>query len=215
MLMELPEHFRYGGRECIEDGILKIPATSSWREVVCKLTIHLKGKQCYYCKKCLKENAITMDHLYPQDLGGPLLTNNLAPSCKACNTSKSNMTEKEFRHWRKAKEANRKFIFQKWQLQVENYKKKNGYFMPREWVRLRKVGTILVPFRQNEKYLGKRYDKISYFYKKYGHLPYPIIVDRNNYLLDGFLVLMFASNNNIANIPTIKLDNVEVMWNTR
>ncbi len=215
MLMELPEHFRYGGRECIEDGILKIPSTLSWRDVICQLTLSLKGKKCWYCKQPLKKDEVTMDHLYPQDLGGPLITNNLAPSCQNCNCSKSNMTEKEFRHWRKATRENKKIIAQKWKEKVEDYKKKTGYFMPREWIRIRKIGTILVPFRQDESYKGKRYNKISSFYRQYGHLPYPIIVDKNNFLLDGFLILMFASNNNIANIPTIKLDNVEVMWNTR
>ena len=73
-----------------------------------------------------------MDHLYPQDLGGPTIPNNLAPTCSDCNSEKGNLTEKQY---------------------------------------------------------------------------------RNNYLLDGFLVLIFAKNNNLLRVPTIVLENVEVVFN--
>jgi len=64
-----------------------------------------------------------------------------------------------------------------------------------------------------ENYISKKYSKIETFYNAYQHLPYPIVVDRNNYLIDGFLVLMFAKNNNITRVPTIVLENVEVVFN--
>ena len=87
------------------------------------------------------------------------------------------------------------------------------YSIPEEWITSKKIDTILVTFLIGESYTGKRYSKIEKFYNEYGHLPYPIVVDRNNFLLDGFLVLIFAKNNNISNIPTIVLENVEIMFN--
>ena len=55
---------------------------------------------------------------------------------------------------------------------------------------------------------GKRYNFISEFYEKYNHLPRPIVKSANNRLLDGFLVLLFAKENQIEQIPCIKIENV-------
>ena len=50
-----------------------------------------------------------------------------------------------------------------------------------------------------------------YFYKKYQKLPRPIIVDKNNKLLDGYNIIVFANDFNIKKIPVIKLENVELV----
>jgi len=70
MIIELPEKLIYGNQIEIVDGILKIPPGLSWREFMYKLTIAKKGRECWYCGKKLRKEEITMDHLYPQDLGG-------------------------------------------------------------------------------------------------------------------------------------------------
>lgn len=212
MIIELPAKFNYGNQAKIEDGILKIPSGVSWREFMYRLTTASKGKVCWYCGKKLKKEEITMDHLYPQDLGGPTITNNLVPACSMCNNKKGNLTEQQYRNLLSAPEKKRKEIKSKFIARNEEKKVKKGYYLPKEWITTKKIDAILVTWLMSESYTGKRYSKIETFYKQYGHLPYPIIVDRNNYLLDGFLVLIFAKNNGISKIPTIVLENVEIVF---
>lgn len=213
MIIELPERFNYGNQAKVVDGILKIPSGVSWREFMYRLTMAKKGKECWYCGKKLRKEDVTMDHLYPQDLGGPTISNNLAPTCSECNNRKGNLTEAQYRNLLKAPEKKRKEIKSRFLSRNEQKKAKKGYFLPKEWITTRKIDNILVTWLMNETYTGKRYSKIETFYREYGHVPYPIIVDRNNYLLDGFLVLIFAKNHNISRIPTIVLENVEVVFN--
>lgn len=211
MIIELPEKFYYGNQAKIVDGVLKIPSGVSWREFMYRLTVASKGRNCWYCGKKLKKEDITMDHLYPQDLGGPTIPNNLAPACGECNNKKGNLTEKQYRNLIGAPENKRKEINSRFIARNEQHKVKKGYFLPKEWITTRKIDSILVTWLMNETYTGKKYAKIETFYRQYGRIPYPIVVDRNNYLLDGFLVLIFAKNNNIASIPTIVLENVEIV----
>jgi len=213
MIVELPQKFNYGNQARIEDGILKIPAGVGMREFMCRLTMATKGKRCWYCGKLLKKEQITMDHLYPQDLGGPTIPNNLAPTCVECNNDKSNLTEKQYRMLRKCTGHKKGQTRERFLAENEERKYKKGYFLPREWVRIRQTRKILVPWHMNEEYKGKKYNKIETFYQHYGMLPYPIVVDRNNYLLDGFLILMFAKNHNISKVPTVILENIEVVVN--
>lgn len=213
MIIELPEKFSYGNQARIEDGILKIPSGVSWREFIYKLTIAAKGKKCWYCGKPLKKEEITLDHLYPQDLGGPTVPNNLAPTCSDCNNRKGNLTEKQYRQILQAPEEKRKIIKSRMVKSNEYYKEKHGYYLPKEWITSQTIENVLVTMIMSESYYGRKYGKIETFYMQYEHLPYPIVVDRNNYLLDGFLVLIYAKNNSISKIPTIVLENVEVVFN--
>ena len=213
MIIELPKNFNYGYRAKLVNGILKIPAGIGVREFMYRLTLADKGKKCWYCGKQLKKDEVTMDHLYPQDLGGPTITNNLAPSCSDCNSDKSNLTEQQYRRLRNCSGKKKRELRESFIAQNEQRKIKTGYFLPKEWVRKKKITSVLVPWYMNEDYKVKRYEKIETFYKQYGKLPYPIVVDRNNYLLDGFLILMFAKNHSISQVPTIILENVEVVVN--
>lgn len=215
MIIDLPKNadfYRSGGQIKIEDGILKIGHLVSWREFIYKLTISTKGKRCWYCKKKLRKKDITMDHLYPQDLGGPTIPNNLAPTCAWCNSDKSNLTEMQYKQLRKANEKERSKIRHRMVRNNEKRKMKDGYFLPKKWITKRSIDRVLVTMFMKEDYKGKRYKKIEHFYEQYKKLPYPVIVDRNNYLLDGFLVLMFAKNHGINEVPTIVLENVEVVF---
>ena len=213
MIIELPKKFNYGYRAKLVDGILKIPSGLIVREFMHRLTLAKKGKKCWYCGKELKKEDVTMDHLYPQDLGGPTITNNLAPSCSKCNNEKSNLTELQYKMLRECPEEERRALREAFMAQNEQRKIEYGFYLPSEWVCKKKITNILVPWYMDEDYKIKKYEKIEAFYKQYEKLPYPIVVDRNNYLLDGFLILIFAKNNNILQVPTIILENVEVVVN--
>jgi len=58
-------------------------------------TILRDGNVCLYCKKELKYNEITLDHIVPKSLGGREI-NNLAVSCLDCNRLKGSLLLTEF-----------------------------------------------------------------------------------------------------------------------
>lgn len=43
---------------------------------------------CYYCRRGVGADALTMDHLVPLGRGGRSVRGNVVPACKACNTRK-------------------------------------------------------------------------------------------------------------------------------
>ena len=213
MIIELPENYSYHEQVKIQNDILQFTPNVGWRELACDIAIAIKGKRCWYCGKILDDREITRDHLYPQSLGGLTIPENIAPSCRRCNNYKSNLTEQQYRHILAAPVDERRSIRRKFLVCNEAKKEKKGYVLPKDWITHKRITNILVTFDTDQKYPFRKYGKIEKFYREYKHLPYPIVVDKNNFLLDGFLVLMFAKNNNISSVPAIELENVEVVFN--
>ena len=83
--------------------------------------------------------------------------------------------------------------------------------LPSDWISKKKIQEIIVRFDFSKEYKRAQYRKVEKFYKEYKHLPKPIIVDKQGFLLDGFISLMFAKDNNLRNLPVIVLENVEVV----
>lgn len=222
MIMDLPENYEYwsksGKREAyIEDGILKLETPEIYKRVVYQLTYLLNGGKhlCLYCHKEITFNKVTLDHMYPQFMGGPTITNNLLPSCLTCNNEKSNLTKSEYmeflwlkhRDCRKAKEYQLMVDYNK-----EALRKAHQYEMPQSWISKKEITKIYAIFSFGEPNKeSKKYQKVRDFYKNYGYFQKPIIVDINGFLLDGFYTVLYAKNNNIRIIPVIQLENVEVI----
>ena len=93
-----------------------------------ELTIAIKGKTCWYCGRKLLNSDITIDHLYPQDLGGPYITNNLAPTCSECNGRKGNLTERQYRNWLAAPSKQKGEIKKRFLASNMRQKRKKGYY---------------------------------------------------------------------------------------
>lgn len=90
----------------------------------------------------------------------------------------------------------------------EKYRYEKGFYLPDNWYEYTS-DRIYAEILLTEEYKhGKRYNFIREFYTKYGHLPRPVVKSANNRLLDGFLVLLFAKENQIEQIPCMKLQNV-------
>ena len=87
---------------------------------------------------------------------------------------------------------------------------KKGTCIPACWTSIDFRSRIYADFDLDTSYKGKKYSRIKSFYKKYHHLPRPIIISSNNILLDGYLILMFAKNKGIKKVPIIVLENVIV-----
>lgn len=217
MIIKLPKEFQMESISCkkgvyIEDGILKIKRDMSFRKVMTEITYKNKGKKrCCYCKKIVPEGEMTMDHMYPQEFGGPTIPENMLPCCQKCNGEKANKNTKQYKAFLKAQKEHKIETIKK-QIEIEQqYIRKSGEFgIPKEWITEKEVSNIIVIVNLEEDYRKNSYHKIAKYYQIYNHFQKPIIIDRNGFLLDGFLILMYAKNNGLKSIPVIQLDNVEV-----
>lgn len=220
MTIDLPKKFRYqnSAKDYAEvvNGklILHNNALSSFKKIMKIISLHIHGDEtCYYCGCTLRPRKITMDHLYPQDLGGPTISNNLAPTCKKCNNEKTNLTEEQYNYiLRKPKEKVRSVLRKELINAQYRLRKLHKYSVPDDWIEFHSTSAFLVRVEIGKKFKSKRYEKIKNFYMEYGYLPKPVVVDCNYVLLDGFTTLMFAKEEDIRTIPIIKLENVEVRF---
>lgn len=218
MNIDLPKSFTMydeRGREklaWIENGTLKLKVEASFRKVMYELTYELKGRNvCVYCGEPFLDKDMTLDHMIPQERGGPTITNNLVPSCKECNSKKSNMTAEQYIKYKNLSGTEKKKYFENFKRYV-NYMKRNELLeLPEEWLSKKKVKEIIARFDFSQEYKKSQYRKVERFYNEYGHLPKPILVDKKGFLLDGFISLMFAKDNNLRKLSVMVLENVEVI----
>ena len=212
MIIELPQRFRIAGKTNkdyakVIDGVLHIYGVISFRKVMYELTFALKGKRkFYYCGAKVKKKNITLDHIYPQDIGGPTIPDNLLPSCKECNCQKTNMTRDQFCIYKSLDKAKRQ-AYRQLIMQKQEQARLNG-ILEIPWIEYLNSHIFIARITTDKKYIGKKYEKQRAYLQKYGSLPKPIIVDKNGFILDGFLTVMLAKENNIMTIPTIILENV-------
>ena len=196
----------------VEDGILKLKVDASFRKAMYELTYELKGRNvCEYCGKTFLDEDMTLDHMIPQERGGPTITNNLVPSCRECNSKKSNMTAEQYIKYKNLSGTEKKKYFESFKEYVKCMKKNDLLELPDDWISKKEVSEILVRFDFSQEYKKSQYRKVEKFYNEYGHLPKPILVDKKGFLLDGFISLMFAKDNNLRNLSVMVLENVEVI----
>lgn len=55
------------------------------------------NKECYFCKKPLELNQMTLDHYLPKSKKGTMDVFNLVTCCKKCNKSKSNRIPENYK----------------------------------------------------------------------------------------------------------------------
>lgn len=218
MIIDLSEKFTMydeQGRNKLawaEDGILKLRVEASFRKAMYELTYELKGRNvCEYCGKTFLDEDMTLDHMIPQERGGPTITNNLVPSCRECNSKKSNMTAEQYIKYKNLSGTEKKKYFESFKEYVKCMKKNDLLELPDDWISKKEVSEILVRFDFSQEYKKSQYRKVEKFYNEYGHLPKPILVDKKGFLLDGFISLMFAKDNNLRNLSVMVLENVEVI----
>lgn len=229
MIIDLPEKFTRTDERgikyvYIEDGILKLRFDIGFKGIMKELVYSKKGYRCFYCGKVLQKEQITIDHLIPQTIGGPTITNNLVPACKRCNEEKNSMTEVQYEEYLcKPTPAKKREYVQEAHLENELLKAEKEFGFLNDWVIEMPINKIKgykemgrYSFSQgnknNEKRKKTKYSKIEDFYHKYGRLHKAIVVDRNNRLLGGFTSLMFAKNHHLKNVPVIKIENVEIFY---
>ena len=218
MNIKLPKQFKMESKDgerlaYIEKGVLKIKRNTSLRRVMTEITFEIKGKnRCCYCGDFVPEDEITIDHMYPQDFGGPTISDNMLPSCKKCNGEKGNLNTRQYKKYLKAKkEGTLRECKEEIAREQRNIRRYNKFDIPENWIAEKELSNIIAIFNLGEEHKNHKYQKIVKHYEIYGSFQRPIIIDKNGFLLDGFLTLLYAKNNELKSIPTIQLDNVEVI----
>ena len=211
MNIPLPKQYSYKDIAKVENDILHIYVPIKFEDLMYDLTYAVKdSNKCYYCSRPLSRDRSTLDHLYPRDLGGPTIPNNLCISCANCNSNKSNMFEKEFLIYSTLSDIDKKAFYHDYGSYLHFLKKWYSPVLPDGWVSYERIGKIIMSDLPYPLVKGKTYNKVKKLYKKYGRLYRAIIVDKKYKLLDGFNTLIFSQDNSIPLIPTIVLENVEL-----
>ena len=197
----------------VEDGILKIRRDASFRKAMSEIAYEMKGRyRCCYCKQPVLAEEITIDHMYPQEFGGPTISNNLLPSCKKCNNEKGNLNTSQYKAYLKAKKEGKAKVFRKNIDKYQDFLRKWMEFgIPAEWLTEKEISQLIVIFDLEESYKDKKYYKIAKYYETYHHFQKPVIIDRQGFVLDGFLAVMYAKNVGLKKVPVIQLENVEII----
>ena len=209
MIMELPEKFNMPYAE-IAQGELILEQPVRFEDLVYDLTYALKKKHCVYCDKRLKKYDCTIDHRYPRATGGISITNNLFPCCVKHNSDKNNLTHDEYMVAMTLEKNQRRNYEKILRKQKQKILDTVGFILPDEWVEYIDAEEIKYQKPQVE-FRGKKYYQLLEFYHQHKKLPRPIIVDKENQLLDGYNVLVFAKDFEIQYIPVVKLENVIVL----
>ena len=217
MIIELPKEFKYEGKGEIrkyaevKNGVLYIYGSVSFRKLMYNITYTLKGNNiCYYCGKRVKARNITLDHIYPQNMGEPTITDNLIPCCRDCNCEKSNFSESEYKVFKKLPRNEYKIFHEFIEFKHEVMKENGEYQVPKDWIDYENSGEFITLVEMNKEFKGKKYSYTKRYFKEYHTIPKPIVVSKNRVLIDGYTCLMVAKEEGLKSIPTITLENVIV-----
>ena len=220
MIIEVPRGYTFVKEENIiafeENGKLKLLRRhGKFDEIMYVITYRQKGRnKCYYCGRVNSEIEplkITLDHIYPRSLGGPTIPQNLIPACRKCNSTKENMTPEQFRAYRRIKVVEQKELFRREYFRTKYFQERWVHILPDEWISQTPISDLLISIDLQDTNTTK-YKKIKEYYTRCQQFPNPIIVDNRGFVLDGFTIVLYAKNNRIREIPTIVLENVEVIF---
>ena len=195
----------------IENGVLYLRHGQSFRNAIYSLTYFMKGKRfCYYCKKRVPRNEITMDHMYPRSAGGPTIPENLIPACAKCNSEKSDMTYEQYQTFLTLSTTSEKREYLAGLSEYKDALKEVGMFeIPYTWITPVRISDIHAEI-DIASISEAKFKKVKAHYKKHHNFQKPVVLDRNLCVLDGFHSIFAAKSCAIPVVPAIVLDNVEV-----
>lgn len=217
MIIDLPKKFKYrvGDVYCYINsrGYLAIKGNISFSKVMKIMAYQMNDYDvCPYCGRMfnrrIKGLNKTIDHIVPVDRGGITVTNNLMICCEDCNIEKNNMDRDEYMKFISLEDDEKYVFLAKLNEEIEKMKY-SKHLLKDEFVNPKNTEILLSINFYDDYKKAKKYQKIKKTYKKYGNLLYPVVVDRNNTLLDGFFTLIYSKREQIQDVPIIRIDNVE------
>ena len=211
MNIELPTKFFYqsqGDIAYVKNGFLYVEGNIKLDDLMYALTYTMKGyDRCFYCGRELEPKQRTIDHMFPRVFGGPSITNNLVPSCRNCNSTKSCLTKRQFFYYRKLRTTVEKEKAFRQMVQSNERKNARRMLIPAEWITEYPIDRI-VDYLNFSAISSEGSRRIEKYYKRYHHYPKPAVISSNDWLFDGLGVFYHAKENSIPKVPAIIMDNV-------
>lgn len=190
---------------------LYIKGLPSWEGIAYDLSYANSGKKrCKYCGKKTRRRKMTVDHMFPRNYGGVSIPINLLPTCKECNSSKSDLNYYQYKIFRNMSKEDGNRFRRKVFRENEKLRYERGFILPRKWITTMPISEIIAREIPENGQTKKKYKKVSMFLKRYQKLPNPLVISANNFLLEGNTVYWVALEHNIQEVPVIKLENVFV-----
>ncbi len=193
------------GRTLIIHGNVRI--YKLMKELTLAIWIRSIGRKCYYCDEQLKKGKETLDHMYPQSLGGPYIPNNLVPCCQMCNEHKGNKTRNQFEDMNTDDPKERRTLSKQFDEENQEIVKNKGFVLPDDWLTEFDITNLPETLFAID-YDDVRTEKVAQFYDENGHYKTPVIISGNGYILSGMQYVCHAKKLGMTHITAIVLKNV-------
>ncbi|MBR3132571.1 MAG: HNH endonuclease [Clostridia bacterium] len=204
-----------------KDGILKIKKQYvKFEDLMYALTYTMKRDMvCPFCGAIIRAKSLTLDHMYPRDFGGVSIPNNLIPCCRKCNSNKGSLDCSEY-YRLIAKNLSRGDFEKEKQKIIDRKEKKRytrGIFLPEEWLKYVPIDDLIVrDYYKTLDLFGSQKNKKLFsnmaYIKEYNHMKRPVIVDKNLFIVDGYVWYVSALvTKKFKKIPVVMIDNLELI----
>lgn len=150
MIIEIPKGYTFEKEGEIiafeTENVLKLKGRQGkFQDIMYDITYKLKGNdRCHYCGKHVEKSKITLDHVYPQALGGPTIPQNMVPCCRNCNGKKEDMTPEQFRAYMNLKDEKLQSQFRREYFQSKMFQTRWVHILPEEWISKRPISDLIV-----------------------------------------------------------------------
>ena len=216
MYIKLPDNFSYivKGRRyaVVENDTLYIFAIGniSWEKMVYEMSYEIHGSNT--CKYCGRKNCkdMTLDHKFAISQGGVSIPDNLVPVCQKCNIRKSYMNYEQYKKYLSKSQNQREVYKEGIDKEIEQIRYEKGFNLPKNWITMMDISEIISRDATEWYNTLKKYKKLQRFIKAYGNAPRPIIISKNNFLLQGNSLYLAEKDSGFKYVPTVKCENVIV-----
>ena len=184
-----------------------------FNSIMTKLTNKLDvdgNTHCAYCGRELRYDEIVYNLIYPKNLGGIKIPQNMLISCKKCSENKGIMTKFEYLKFLNADKKEKKTIQNKVERSIKFYRKERGYKIPINWldyvnIQEKKLKKNLLKINEKKLELNKE------FFEKYKYFMTPIVINNQDYILDGIEIYKLAQKQKLNIIPVVIIGNLKIL----
>lgn len=165
---------------------------------------------CAYCGRELRYDQIIYSMIYSKNVGGVKIPQNMLITCKQCDNKKDNMNKFEYLKYINANKKEKMTIKAEVEKSINIYRKERAYKIPRNWIEYiniqeKKLKTDLLKISNKKMILNKD------FFEKYKYFMTPIVINNQDYILDGIEIYKIAQKQKLNNIPVVIIENLKIV----